>query len=138
MKIIMALFICLIANCSMADSLYTGAWSYHPIPDKDVDHSSHNLIGYEHNTLLVAAYKNSYGKASLFVAKRLEFIDEPTWKAAVNVGINYGYYKCLRVDMEEKTWCPAVVPEISYTKYKVQPTLSLFGKAIVLAFKWEI
>ena len=134
-----SLILCLLLFCqvSLANSLYVGGWSYHMWGKKEVTNEEHHLIGFEKDTLFVGVYKNSYDDWTTVVAKRLEFMESSNWKAAVNVGVIHGYKSCLRVEMNTKTTCIAVVPELSYTRYKIQPTIVLLGAAIGLTFKVE-
>ncbi len=130
-------FLLLLSPLSYADSLYLGGWSRHMWEDAGVNNEVHYLVGYEHETLFVGAYKNSYSDWTTVVAKRLEFMESPNWKASINVGVIHGYKTCLKVKSDSKTTCIAVIPELTYTKYKIQPTLVLIGGAVGLTFKVE-
>ena len=128
------LFVC---QLSFADSIYIGGFSEHLGTHMKVTNNVHHLVAIEHETLFVGVYKNSYDDWTTVVAKRLEFMESPNWKAAVNVGIVHGYHKCFRVKSTYKITCVAAIPELTYTKYKVQPTLVLLGDAVGLTFKVE-
>ncbi len=138
----------LLSPLAYADSLYTGAWSEHitgnhqenEVGTLDVTNSEHNLLAYEKDSYIVGYFKNSFNNDTIVVGKRFELFELGDFKAGVYTGATYGYYSCRGMaDLgADKKVCPAIVPEISYTKYKLQPTLLMLGGAVAISLKWDI
>ena len=132
----------LLPALSQADSLYTGAWSYHAWKAEHVSNSEHNLIAYEYKGIVIGKFKNSYDDDTIVLAKQFELYDNNNIRVAVNVGLTHGYRDCVHVEGPEEgkdgTTCFAMAPEISYTKYKIQPTFMILANAMTIIFKWEI
>jgi hypothetical protein len=137
MKKYLLLALLLIPSYTMADALYLGGVAYHWIENKKATNDENYFIGVEHDTFVYAFYKNSYGQWNTILAKRLEFLEGPNFKGAINAGINHGYYDCLRVHTVYKTTCPMVGFEVSYTKYEIQPTLVLEWGVAAIIFRRE-
>ncbi len=144
MKIKIALFILtacaleFVSQIAAADALYVGAWSVHIDAAENVNNGDHRLLAYERNGYIVGYFKNSFSEDTGFVAKRFELFERGNWKAAVYVGVDYGYNGCEQSkDTGKNSVCPLVVPELAYTKHKTQIVVSLLGNAIAIGPKWE-
>lgn len=141
MKYITLLLIILPPLCK-ADSLYTGAWSYHAWDAKYVSNYEHNLIAYEYKGIVLGEFKNSYDDDTILLVKQFEFYSENNVKFSIDVGITHGYKDCVHVEGPEENdkgvSCFAAAAELSYTKYKIQPTIMVLGNATVVTIKWEI
>lgn len=141
-NLVIALIIAITASAN-ADSLYTGGWSEHINPVM-VTNETHYLLAYEREGYIVGGFKNSFGDPTALAAKRFEsekanrFLGEYNLKAGLYVGATYGYYGCDSGGGEKATVCAAVVPEISYTKYRIQPTFVLLGNAVAFTIKWDL
>jgi hypothetical protein len=143
MKIIAAFILAIASVAAQADSLYTGAWSYHINPAESVNNETHNLLAYETHGYIVGAFKNSFSDPTVVVGKRFELFEAGNFKSGIYVGATYGYYSCTpeRGQVEgsrDRKVCFAAVPEISYTKYSVQPTVMLLGNAVAFSIKWDL
>jgi hypothetical protein len=136
------------AASANADSIYTGAWSHH-MGDKtertetfvvSIDNETHYLLAYERAGYVIGGFKNSFGEPTAIAGKRFQLFESGDIEAGVYIGASYGYYSCTREIDEKQTpnLCPAVVPEISYTKYRLQPTFMLLGDAFTFSLKWDI
>jgi hypothetical protein len=119
--------------------LYTGAWSYHINPAEGVNNETHNLIAYETHNYIVGAFKNSFSDPTVIAGKRFELFESGDFKAGLYAGVTYGYHGCQQTeDTGKKAVCLAAVPEISYTKYSVQPTIMILGNAVAFSIKWDL
>ena len=144
-KILMLALTCalldVISFSAQADAIYLGAWSKHIQPHETIDNESHNLVGIEYGGYMVSSFKNSFGLETYGVAKRFEIFQTQNFKAGLYVGVSYGYRgSCSQsegLETDAKVFCPLVVPEIVYTKYKTQIAVSLMGNAIAIGPKWE-
>jgi len=148
MKSLLSILLVLVSFSSNADSLYTGAWSEHFMGAKveeggavlSVSNSTHNLLAYEHNNIIIGYFKNSYGTDTVVVGYKFNLLEVGDFKASVYTGVDYGYYSCGGIAAQDASHkvCLAVVPEISYTKYKLQPTILMLGGAVAFSLKWDI
>jgi len=119
---------------AMADTnVYLGAWSKHLVTDGDYT-SSHDLLAVEHKRVFGATFRNSYGRESYAIGytwswKRGDF------EAKVVAGAVRGY-RGFYGDYDDKTRVlPLVVPMVSYTKYRVQPTVLMMGEALAFSVR---
>ncbi len=140
MKAVLAILVIIFSFSAKADNLYTGAWSYHINSTPFITNETHHLLAYEHDRLIVGAFKNSYGDLTAVVGSRFELFEAGDFRGGIYLGITYGYRTCdnMAKGNPDRVFCPAVVPEISYTRYKLQPTVMLLGNAIALSFKWKL
>jgi hypothetical protein len=152
MKYITVFLMLLFSSVAYCDSLYTGAWSVHFAGQyreevngdittwAEVSNSKHNLIAYETNSYIIGHFKNSFDESTFVVGKRFQIMENEVWNAGIYVGATYGYKGCTNVpaaDAKAKV-CAAIVPELVYTKYKMQPTVMLLGGALAVGIKWDI
>lgn len=137
-KFLTAMLLVLLSSLSVADSLYIGGKSIHWVGDYDYN-SDHNTVAYEHGGYVLGYFKNSYHQDTVFTSKVFKITEMGYFDLNLHAGLSYGYSKCLFVkedyyiDDPAKV-CPAIVPELVYTRYKVQPTLMLMG-GLVFTFK---
>lgn len=127
---------------AFSDGLYLGGWSQHFNTKGDGSitlNESHNIVAVEYNNWLVGYFKNSYNDDSGVVARKYRIMSGNNLSFDVAIGTVYGYRTCERRSTypngSSKKWCPAVVPEISYTKYRVQPSVMVMSSAVVVAIK---
>jgi hypothetical protein len=153
-KILSVVFVVvsLLSSIAYADSIYTGAWSKHYGGAYGVTNENHELIGYEHNNIAVATMLNSYGNRTYVAGYKFTSTDVGVnhLDASLLLGASYGYLSCQGYgDIGSKRRvCPALIPELSYTKFKLQPSVMLFPSdfdnykpktvAVAFAIKWEI
>jgi hypothetical protein len=132
-----------------ADSLHIGAVSHHISPNDDVNNSNHNLIAYSTDDFIVGTYKNSFSEQTSFTG--LEIIDRHYGDINVKVFAiaHYGYRSCLggsqdyiddhgMYQLHAKRVCGALVPSITYTKYKIQPSFLMLGNALAFSITVEL
>ncbi len=127
--------------------LYTGGWSYHLTEYKEKDtgyddfNSTHNLIGVEYDGWLVAYYNNSFYKDSYVLAKNVFQRTYGDFDLSVYAGVVHGYASCIGEKNPahgKSKACVMVAPALTYTKYKVQPSVLLLGNAVALSIRWEL
>lgn len=137
---------------AMADDspkyLYTGAWSKHMGGDTYMEgkrikeyNETHNLIGIEIDGYLVSSFYNSFYTQGYLVGKKF-YRDEiiKDFEFSIYVGATSGYAICMgekEPGYEYNRWCPAVVPTIAYTRFKVEPVVLIIGNALALSVRWE-
>ena len=145
MKIILTVLFLIIANQSLADGLYTGAWSYHYYKDEAEAagykiNSNQNLIAYERNSYMIGYFKNSFGYDTVIASKYFNLYDNHDIKLGLYAGINYGYRWCGNdySHNQDAVICPHLIPEFRYTKYKLQPSILLIQYGAALTFRWDI
>lgn len=122
--------------------LYTGAWSYHlNDPKRDEKNETHYLLAYNKTGVLVGTFKNSYYDQALLIGREINTWQYKDIQAGIYGGVVLGYWQCFGGKEEGdqmRNICPAIIPEIAYTKYKVQPSFMLLGKAAVFTIRWRI
>lgn len=119
-----------------ADSVYIGGWSTHiASPDRQYN-QNHNLIAYDSDEWLFAAFRNSYDRDSFAVAKGWHK-NTSQFRLSMYGGVVYGYRSCYGDEGEEGRICPLIVPSVAWTGYRVQPALFLMGEALVLSARYQ-
>jgi len=118
--------------------LHAGAWSHHVGSDYDYN-ETHNLAALEHNNVMAGYFKNSIGDDSAMAAYRFESQWADHVEASVLVGASYGYRDCFRIVLEgSKQVCPLVVPAVTYTAHRVQPSVMVMGNAVAFSVRVEL
>lgn len=138
--------IILLACCAQvrAQSLYAGAWSDHLNPNSEATNETHYLLGYEQRGYLLGLLVNSFEDPTLMFGKGFDLMDNRLLRARVYLGGTYGYYECYKgprgqgTAIEDRSLCPAVVPEISAQFLPGNPSVSLLGDAVALTFRFDI
>src|SRR5690554_5139755 len=147
------LFISLLLGClslfmhsvAIADgvTVHLGGWS----PGRDYDgqidgwepNTSHELIAVTYRGLMVGRFKNSYYQDTHVIAKSFHVWSGGHLEANIMAGAMYGYSHCYSGEYhppgEPARWCPALLPELAYTRWRVQPVLSMFGSIPVAAIR---
>lgn len=147
MKILLTVLILIIANNSIADGLYTGAWSYHFNRDEWREkgwplNENHQLIAYQHGKVIAGHYYNSFGDSSVMLNIEIAHYQYHDIRTTLYGGAIYGYSFCEgdqpKTMHDPKKVCPNFLPEFRYTKYSFQPALLIIGKGVTVSFRWEI
>lgn len=152
MKIIIGMLLFALSSTVFANdtSIYFGGWSKHFAVKGGVAKSSlneqHQMFVVEHNNIVAGYFKNSYGDDSGVIARKYHIMSNNTLSFDISVGASYGYKACRpreRYPLDaDKLFCPAVVPELTYTKYEgkysIQPSVMIISGAVVLALKVQI
>jgi len=146
MKILIVFLIIISSNFAKADGLYTGAWSHHFTEKswkrKFPINPNQNLLAYEYNSYIVGTYQNSLGDTSYLLNKYFDLYKTENFQYGLYAGAVYGYRFCMgknNVSMQDKkTTCLDALPEIRYTKYKLQPAILLFSEGVAITFRWQI
>lgn len=120
-------------------AVYTEALTWHPW---NTGLNGHNrLLAVEHNGVMAGYFYNSYRRDTFFAAYRWARPLRSHWVASLVVGADYGYSNCLKGQgnpYAPKRVCPMVVPGISYTAWRAQPTLVLMGDALSVTLRWRV
>lgn len=118
---------------------HLGAWSHHVGTNQDYN-ETHNLAALEHNQIIAGYFKNSYGDDSFMAAYRFKEPVTPHIELSLLAGASYGYRgDCMTQDgSEPKSVCPLVAPVVTYTEYRVEPSIMLMGSAVVLSVRWGL
>lgn len=126
-----------------ADSLYLGGWSEHLAGGSY--NTRHDILAYRSDSgYMVGHFFNSYHESTWVVGKSFALGQMAHLELDVGIGATYGYSECVTLkgepyDRGKSRACPVVIPELSYTKFDyVQPTLMLFGTALVLTFEVKL
>jgi hypothetical protein len=128
--------LCVPAHAETA--LHAGGWSYHIVTGNKVDYtSSHDLVAVEHKRVFAARFRNSFGRESYALGRTWTWA-KGNLEAKVVVGAVRGY-RGWYGDYQDKTEIlPIIVPMLSYTRHKVEPTVLLMGEAIAFSFRIEL
>ena len=122
------------SNAKAETSIHLGGWSKHLVTGNDNDYtSSHDLFAVEVGPVLVARFRNSYGRES-YAAGYGWSRKWGNWEGLVYMGVVRGYKGFYGNDEKHTKTLPMALPSIRYTKYRVQPGLLLLGEALVLEF----
>jgi hypothetical protein len=101
----------------------------------------HRTFIIEHASYFVGHYDNSYYEDTFVVGQSFYPYQTKHFRLGIRAGMSYGYRDCFKSGVfdatKEKLFCPAVVPEITYTGSTIYPTLSLVGEAIAISFDYE-
>lgn len=122
-----------------ADYVYLGAWSKH-FDYVKATNETHNLVAYERNNWLVGYYNNSYDDDTVMAGYKFKRQLGENWQASVAVGVSYGYRACMEKSdgLEDKRVCPAFFPELTYTKYRLQPSFIMMGDGVAVALRFKL
>jgi len=134
-----ALIFALLAAASAAEAttVYMGAWSKHLDNDHDYN-EQHDLLAVEHDRWIAGTLVNSYNDRTYLVGRGWDLAGDENWKFRLYAGASYGYRTCDGGTGGDKAKvCPALVPELSLTRYRVQPAVMLFGGAAAISVKVE-
>lgn len=119
-----------------AASVYVGAWSKHM--DSGKYNETHDLVALEHRGWIAGTLVNSYNDRTYIAGYGWDLVQVTDWKIRLHAGASYGYRTCKTGQTGEKARvCPLLVPELTYTKYRIQPAILLFGGSAALSLKLE-
>lgn len=124
------------SNAKAETAVYLGAWSKHVVTNGNYN-ETHDLIAVEHDKILAARFVNSYSRETYALA----YGWHKRWgdfRGSIYAGGMMGYRSCYGDDGDYAMLCPMVVPAVSYTKYRVQPTVLLLGEAVAISFRVEL
>ena len=121
---------------AQADYIYVGGWSHH-LTNGDYN-EEHYFHAYQKDGWLVGGFVNSFDDYTLIAGKSFIWTNEAeSIEAGFVTGLSYGY-KHEHVNLSVSGFIPVLVPYITYTEYKVQPSLLLLGNAVALTFRVEL
>jgi len=149
MKKLAWLVLVVLGSCQpvAADGIYTGMWSWHTPAYKqeaashgNVINGNHHLIAVETDGWILGEYENSFSVESQLFAKRFPLLTASHWQLSVIGGAVHGYYYCEGEawNNKEKKTCPAAIPELRYTRFKLQPAVMVFAGGVAVALRWEL
>lgn len=123
-------------------AFHFGGWSYHfyerDLPKrKSINNETHNIKLIEWNRFYIGEFINSFGNktylASYFFYKHSLFNNDHL-RLRVFGGLTHGYTKCYGHGSSSENVCPVVAPQVTYTKYKLEPSFTFFGNAGIVSF----
>jgi hypothetical protein len=144
-KLIFALCLC-VASCavleSKADGVYLGGWSKH-VNQKGWErrgygiNQDHNLMMVEFKDWEIGTYKTTHFDTAVLAGRYFELFALDDIKIGVHAGVSYGYKYCNNPDRQltESKFCPALMPEFRFTRWKLQPALLAMVDGVALSVK---
>lgn len=133
-KWVVVLALCAVASKAGATTLYLGAWSKHL--DGGSYNETHDLVAVEHNRWIAGTLVNSYNDRTYIAGHGWDLAQGNDWRFRLYAGASYGYRSCEAGETGDSAKvCPLLVPELTYTKYRVKPAVMLFGGAVALSLK---
>jgi hypothetical protein len=126
----------LLSFSAQADYIYMGGWSHHLTSGEY--NEEHHFHAYQKYNWLIGGFVNSFDDYTLMAGKSFNWTNESkSLEAGFVAGLSYGY-KHEDVKLSINGFLPVLVPYVTYTQYKVQPSLLLLGNAIALTFRIEL
>lgn len=117
-------------------SVHFGGWSHHVKTNNFEFNETHNMKIVQRNNVLFGEFTNSFGNRTYVVGYDLVLTNKHDFQFGLIGGVVHGYE-----NDAIKTWkynlMPIVVPYVTYTKYDIQPSLSLMGNAFVFSIKYQ-
>ncbi len=124
--------------------LHSGAWSHHIGSEYDYN-ETHNLLAVEHDQWIAGGMKNSFGDDTALAGYRFKADLLEDVEVSLLAGLTYGYREgCFAPAPEgEKKVCPHIMPGLTYTKYRFQPSISggtdfKDEGVVVFSVRWEL
>jgi len=129
------IIVILLSSCCYADpAVVVGGWSHHIDDQKYRSH--HEMVAFMNDHYAFGRFTNSFNRPTTFAVYRwTENVNN--LEAAINIGFVYGYRSCLGDEGNKAVVCPAIVPQVTYTRYSLQPTVLILGNAVVAAIKYQ-
>jgi len=116
--------------------LYAGAWSKHI--GTSAENETHDNYGLMIDGWTAAYITNSYDDEGAYAGYAFRYQWRDLELSAL-VGAVYAYHGCyLDEPGEHKTVCPLIVPSATYTRYRLQPQIALWGNAVVLTLRFRL
>ena len=126
----------LLSFSAQADYMYVGGWSSH-LTSGDYN-ERHHFHAYQKDNWLIGGFVNSFDNYTLIAGKSFSWTNEDeSIEAGFFAGLSYGY-KHQHVKISIGGLMPVLVPYITYTAHKIQPSLLLLGNAVALTFRIEL
>lgn len=120
---------------SVVSAEYVGAYTWHP--QKPADgyklNDNNHLLAYEYGGWIGGYFKNSYRHDTEFFGKIYHRRLSRNVLLSFVVGIDRGYKSCWPVNggfNAPTRTCPLATAAISYTRWRIQPTLILLPEAV--------
>lgn len=128
------IFFALNANAFEREEVHValGGWSHHVVSES-ITNETHNIVAVEYGSVAAGYFKNSFGRDSFFIARHWRYTIMENVDVTASIGVNYGYRGCYGDFRDEQTPCLHGHIGIGYTKYMIEPTIKLFGDAIVFS-----
>lgn len=126
----------LLSFSAQADYIYMGGWSHHLTSGEY--NEEHHFHAYQKDDWLIGGFVNSFDDYTLIAGKSFSWQNEPkSLEVGFVAALSYGY-KHEYVKLSINGFLPVLVPYITYTEYKIQPSLLLLGNAVALTFRIEL
>lgn len=126
--------------------VYFGAWSKHFVAhpqnvEEDATkhkyefNENHKLIGFQYGSYMIGKFDNSFNQETYIATKQWVLLNKGNVEFIGSLGLTHGYHGCSQKnDEDEAETCPYASIGVAYTRFKVQPTLSLGAKGNVFMF----
>lgn len=149
MKKLIFIYMMLIASCcaleSKADGVYVGGWSKH-VNQKAWERSGyeinqqHDIIIIERDGWEMGHYTNTHFDKTWLAGRYFELFALDDIQLGVHVGASYGYKFCreIKPDATRSVFCPVIMPELRYTRWRVQPALLAISDGVAISFRVDI
>ena len=116
-----------------ANRLLVGGWSKHLV-SQDVTNSNHKVLGIESHGWSAGYFQNSYGRPTWFVNRAWRWpglFGIRYLEGVASIGLSYGYRNCWGDRGSHAHTCPDGIVGISWTQYRVIPSIKIKGDAVV-------
>ena len=130
-----ALSLILMSSSALGNGVYIGAVSthFHEVVESE---STHELLIFEHNNYIAGGFVNSFNDFTVIAGKEFTLDISEDFGAGIILGASYGY-DCSYMNLCKDSFMPVMAPYISYTKYKIQPTIAIIGTAAFFTVKFN-
>jgi hypothetical protein len=94
----------------------------------------------QHNGWEIGHYKNTFFDDTAVAGYFVPLANVGNFELGVHMVATYGYKFCINEMQVHKRdqVCAGVMPEIRYTRWKIQPTLISIGQGVAVSFKIQL
>ena len=126
--------------------VYFGAWSKHFVAhpqnvEEDATkhkyefNENHKLVAFQYGSYMIGRFENSFYQETYIATKQWDLVERGNVKIIGALGLTHGYHGCSQKnDEDDAETCPYGSIGIAYTKYRIQPMLSLGARGNVFQF----
>ena len=130
-----------ISPIANADALYFGGWFSHLDGSKDNTgyeyNSNHELVAIEYNNVFIGTMLNSYHTRSYIAGYKFDLYETKYIDLSLIAGGVHGYTEAQNDIARIGNINGFLAPTVEFNTQYVKPTLTLFGTAATLMFKYE-
>ncbi|AUR97044.1 hypothetical protein NVP1236O_52 [Vibrio phage 1.236.O._10N.261.52.C4] len=130
-----------ISPIANADALYLGGWSSHLSGSKDNTgyeyNSNHELVAVEYSNVFIGAMLNSYHARGYIAGYKFDLYETQYIDLSLIAGGVHGYTEAQNDIARIGSINGFLAPTVEFNTPYIKPTLTLFGTAAALMFKYE-